>query len=199
MGGRRGLGRAVLRLRSLGKTSLVTQEARMSVAMPTGTARGVVYVHSTPAALCPHITWAIESVLQTNVHLDWRSQPIGRGLMRTDYAWTGDEGAGARLASALRGWHNLRYEITQDPTELTDGSRWSYTPSLGIHHTWTSVSGDAVVNEDRLRSAVRRAAGDAEALQETIGELLGQAWDAELEAFRYAGAPGSVRWLHNVG
>ena len=32
----------------------------MSVAMPRTNTRGVVYVHSTPKALCPHIVWAIE-------------------------------------------------------------------------------------------------------------------------------------------
>ena len=35
----------------------------MSVAMPRTNTRGVVYVHSTPKALCPHIQWAVEGVL----------------------------------------------------------------------------------------------------------------------------------------
>ena len=35
----------------------------MSVAMPRTNTRGVVYVHSTPKALCPHIVWAVEGVL----------------------------------------------------------------------------------------------------------------------------------------
>lgn len=171
----------------------------MSVALPSGNARGVVYIHATPAALCPHIAWALESVLGTHVHLSWSAQPMGRGLLRTEYTWRGDVDCGARLASTLRGWDDLRYEVTQDSTEFTDGSRWSYTPSLGIHHTWTSANGDAVVNEDRLRTAVSQAGGDAEALQDAIADLLGQSWDAELEVFRYAGAQGTIRWLHRVG
>ena len=32
--------------------------------------RGVVFVHSTPAALCPHIEWALESVLGADVNLE---------------------------------------------------------------------------------------------------------------------------------
>ena len=35
----------------------------MSVAMPRTSTRGVVYVHSTPKAPCPHILWAVEGVL----------------------------------------------------------------------------------------------------------------------------------------
>ena len=31
------------------------------------------------------------------------------------------------------------------------------------------------------------------------GELLGDAWDAELEPFRHAGDGAPVRWLHKVG
>ena len=51
----------------------------MSVAMPRTNTRGVVYVHSTPKALCPHIVWAIEGVLGTRVSVDWTAQPAGPG------------------------------------------------------------------------------------------------------------------------
>jgi len=89
--------------------------------------------------------------------------------------------------------------VTEDPTAVSDGSRWSFTPSLGIHHTMTSVSGDAVIQEDRLRDAMIRSRGDADALQEEIDRLLGVPWDEELEPFRYAGEGAPVRWLHKVG
>ena len=120
-------------------------------------------------------------------------------MQRAELPWRGEPGTGARLASALRGWDHLRYEVTEEPTAVSDGSRWTYTPSLGIHHTWISVSGDAVVNEDRLREAVLRSAGDAETLQDEIDLLLGVPWDTELEVFRYAGEGAPVRWLHKVG
>ena len=111
----------------------------------------------------------------------------------------GEPGTGARLASALRGWENLRYEVTEEPSAGCDGSRWSHTPRLGIHHTWTSANGDAVVNEDRLREVVMLAHGSPDAMQEMLEELLGTDWDDELEAFRYAGDGATVRWLHKVG
>jgi Protein of unknown function (DUF3145) len=171
----------------------------MSVSMPRTVTRGVVYVHSTPKALCPHIIWAIEGVLGARVSVDWTDQPAAPGLVRAELSWAGDAGTGARIASALRGWDKLRYEVTEEPSSGCDGSRWSHTPRLGIHHTWTSASGDAVINEDRLREVVVLAQGSSEAMQEMIEELLGTDWDDELEVFRYAGDGAPVRWLHKVG
>jgi hypothetical protein len=171
----------------------------MSAPASTVTTHGVVFVHSTPTALCPHITWALESVLGTEVHLDWTVQPAGPRLVRTELCWTGAPGTGARLASSLRGWDNVRYEVTEDPSPGCDGSRWSYTPTLGIHHTWTSAMGDSVVNEDRLRETVRSCDGDQVGLHAAVDALLGVPWDRELEAFRHAGEGAPVRWLHKVG
>ncbi|HET7476871.1 MAG TPA: DUF3145 domain-containing protein [Dermatophilaceae bacterium] len=168
-------------------------------ASPTAATRGVVFVHGAPSALCPHIGWALESVLGARVHLEWTPQPLRRGLVRTEISWTGEPGTGARLASALRGWSDVRYEVTEEPTPGADGGRWSYTPSLGMHHAMTSASGDAVVGENRLRAVLERAGTDLGALRAGLDELLGGAWDRELEPFRYAGQDAPVRWLHKVG
>ncbi len=160
--------------------------------------RGVVFVHATPTALCPHIGWALESALGSAVRLEWTKQPVASGMVRTELSWMGEPGTGARLASALRGWDKVRFEVTEEPSPGNDGSRWSHTPALGIHHTWTSASGDAVVNEDRLRSALAASKGDPDAFRVEMAELLGTAWDQELEPFRYAGDGAPVRWLHRV-
>jgi len=167
--------------------------------MPRVVTRGVVFIHSTPAALCPHITWALESVLGRRVALEWSSQPLGPTLVRAELSWAGEAGTGSRVASTLRGWDNLRYEVTEEPSPGNDGSRWSHTPSLGIHHTWTSADGDAVINEDRLRAAISASKGDPFVLTQELDLLLGQAWDNELEPFRHAGEDSTVRWLHKVG
>lgn len=161
--------------------------------------RGVVFVHSAPTALCPHIVWALESILGSRVHFDWTPQPAGPRLVRAELSWTGAPGTGARLASALRGWDDLRYEVTEEPSPGVDGSRWSHTPRLGIHHAWTSASGDVVVPEDRLREALRAAGGDPTALAGALDAVLGTDWDEELEPFRHAGDGAPVRWLHKVG
>ncbi|HEY3202018.1 MAG TPA: DUF3145 family protein, partial [Actinomycetes bacterium] len=39
------------------------------------TTRGVLYVHSAPSALCPHVEWAIAGVLGMRVSLEWTRQP----------------------------------------------------------------------------------------------------------------------------
>lgn len=160
---------------------------------------GVVFIHSTSAALCPHIVWALESVLGEPVALEWVRQPRGTKLLRAEMSWVGEAGTGGKVASALRGWDNLRYEVTEEPSPGNDGSRWSHTPSLGIHHAWTSADGDAVVNEDRLRAAISVSRGDSTVLAQELDRLLGRAWDDELEPFRQAGAGGTERWLHMVG
>lgn len=172
----------------------------MSVAMSRTRTRGVVLIHSTPAALCPHIQWALEGIMGVRLPApDWIRQPAAPGLVRTEVSWTGDVGTGARIVSALRGWDNLRFEVTEEASPGVDGSRWSHTPRLGIHHTRTSANGDAVINEDRLREVIVLAQGSSEAMQEMIEEMLGTEWDDELEVFRYAGEGAPVRWLHKVG
>lgn len=167
-------------------------------AMNSRVTRGVVFIHSTPAALCPHVGWALESVLGSALRVAWTRQPVAPGMVRTEFTWMGEPGTGARLASALRGWDHVRYEVTEDASPGNDGSRWSYTPSLGIHHTWTSADGDGVVGENRLRAALRASKGDPELFRAEMADLLGTAWDKELEPFRYAGEGAPVRLLHRV-
>jgi hypothetical protein len=160
--------------------------------------RGVLFVHSAPRALCPHIEWATGSVLSTRVSLDWTPQPAAPGLFRAELSWLASAGTGARLTSALRGWTHLRYEVSEEPSLGVDGGRWSHTPELGIFHAVTDAHGNIVVPEDRVRSAMKHLP-DAERVQRELHLALGQAWDDELEPFRYAGAGAPVRWLHRVG
>ena len=167
--------------------------------MSSATTRGVVFVHSALPALCPHVEWAAGAVLGVRLHLDWTGQPAEPGSLRTELSWQGPAGTGARLASALRGWDRLRYEITEEPSAGADGARWSHTPTLGVHHAVVGVHGDVLIHEDRVRAALAAAGGDARVLSEELDRVLGRAWDAELEPFRYAGDGAPVRWLHRVG
>jgi hypothetical protein len=160
--------------------------------------RGVLFVHSAPRALCPHIEWAAGGVLGARASLDWTEQPAAPGMFRAELSWQGAQGTGARLTSALRGWAHLRYEVTEEPSHGSDGGRWSHTPDLGIFHAVTDVHGNIVVPEDRVRAALEHA-DDAARLRRELDLALGQAWDDELEPFRYAGAGAPVRWLHRVG
>ena len=66
-------------MRSLGKTNLKpVEEGQMSGAIT----RGVLFVHSAPSALCPHVEWAAGGVLGMRLSLDWTAQP-GDGLSVT--------------------------------------------------------------------------------------------------------------------
>lgn len=160
--------------------------------------RGVVYIHSAPSALCPHIEWAVGGVFGTPYSLDWTPQPAERTTYRSELSWVGPSGSAAQLASALKGWQRIRFEVTEEATSGTEAERYSYTPELGVFHAITGLHGDIMIPEDRIRQAVVTAAGGGPALVDVLGELLGRAWDDELETFRHAGDGAPVRWLHEV-
>lgn len=160
--------------------------------------RGVLFVHSAPSALCPHIEWAATGVFGVPVRFDWTAQPAERASYRAEFSWSGPVGAGARLASVLQRWGRLRFEVTEDPTATSEGMRWMATPALGLFSAVTGLHGDIVVPEERLRGIVSRATLLGTTLAAEIEALLGGAWDDELEAFRQAGDGAPVRWLHQV-
>ena len=162
------------------------------------TTRGVLYVHSAPSALCPHVEWAVGGVLGAPVHPVWTPQPAQSGSYRSELSWTGEAGSAAAIASALRGWNHLRFEITEEPTTVTEGARFSSTPDLGVFHAGSGLHGDIMIPEDRLKAAVVRSALGEVALVTEIDKLLGKPWDDELETFRHAGDGAPVRWLHQV-
>ena len=167
--------------------------------MTASHARGVLFVHSSPRALCPHIEWAAGRALERAVNFSWAEQPVLRGAQRTEFYWEGPAGTGAKIASALRGWEHLRYEVTEDASPGSDGGRWMHTPDLGIYFAQTDSAGNVVIPEDRLRYAMEIAGSNALELHRELRLALGQAWDDELEAFRHAGESSQVVWLHKVG
>jgi hypothetical protein len=140
----------------------------------------------------------VGGVLGNAVSLEWTPQPAQAGTYRAEYSWLGDPGSAAAVASALRGWNHLRFEITEEPTAGTEGSRYSYTPELGVFHAVTGIHGDIMIPEDRLKAVVVRSAMGETALEVEIDKLLGKPWDDELETFRHAGDGAPVRWLHQV-
>ena len=126
--------------------------------MTRNATRGVLYIHSAPSALCPHVEWAVGGVLGVAVNLDWTPQAAQVGTYRAELSWAGDAGTAAAVASALRGWNQLRFEITEEATPSTEGARYSYTPELGVFHAVTGLHGDLMIPEDRLKAAVIKAA-----------------------------------------
>lgn len=151
---------------------------------------GVIYIHSAPAALRPHIEWAIQAVLAKPVNLEWTRQPAQPGAFRAETNWRGPAGAGAALASALRNCRVARFEITEGCQQ-----RYSFTPSLGMFRAQLLDNGDIAVGEQQLRTLLD--AYPDTGLRDGLRALLGEEWDDELEPFRHASE--STRWIYRVG
>jgi hypothetical protein len=158
---------------------------------------GVVFLHCCPAAIAPHVEWALAGVLGRPVRLQWSGQPAAPTHLRSEAAWTGPAGTGARLAASLRAWPMLVYEVTEAATPVSDGERLAYVPGRGFHRSTVSVNGDVVVGEERLRGLLARAR-TAEEFAHGIADLLGTSWDVELEPYREGGDGAPVTVLHQV-
>jgi hypothetical protein len=177
------------------------QEMRASNQFADATT-GVVYIHASPAAVCPHVEWALSSTLQPHgrrqsnlearANLKWTPQPAMPGQLRAVTNWVGPVGTGARLANALRSWPVLRFEVTEDPSPGVDGQRFCHTPLLGLWSGAMSANGDIIVGEMRLRTMM--GAG-ADTLLAELDSVLGTAWDDALEAYRDGGDGADVPWL----
>ena len=164
-------------------------------------AHGVLYVHSAPPALCPHIEWAVAGIVGAPVGLPWSGQPAAPGALRAELTWQARPGTAGAIASALAGWNRLRFEVTEDGSPGSDGVRHCYTPDLGLFTAVTGANGDIMISENRLRSVMLMAerGGATASLEDELGRLLGTAWDHELEPFRRAADGAPVRWLNATG
>jgi hypothetical protein len=160
---------------------------------------GVLFVHSSPKALCPHLEWATGGALGHAVNFQWVDQPVLPGTLRTEYEWEAPAGTGAAIASALRGWELLRFEVTEHASPGVDAGRWMHTPDLGVFYSQMDSQGNTVVSEDRITYALELAQGDPVGIAKELRLALGRAWDEELEPFRLGSDSASVVWFHRVG
>lgn len=154
---------------------------------------GVVYIHASPAAVCPHVEWALSSTLNSHANLTWSPQPAMPGQFCAVTNWRGPVGTGAQLANALRSWSVLRFEVTEDPSTGVDGQRFCHTPQLGLWGGAMSANGDTMVGEMRLRTLM---AGGADMLAAELDSVLGTAWDEALEPYRSGGDGIQASWLN---
>jgi hypothetical protein len=162
---------------------------------------GMIIIHSAPRALTPHLEWAVSGVLGVPARFRWSGQPASdrsTRLVRAEARWSGTEETGALLATALRGFEDLRYEIVQDQTATTEGARWMHTPALGIFYCPIDLAGNTLVPENRITSALETHRSDPRALREALDLALGTAWDDELDTFRELAGEQPSRRLHAV-
>lgn len=143
--------------------------------------RGFLTIHSTPSALRHHIDWAIQAVLGNWVKPTWNPQPLIPGSYRTQIEFRDREGAAAELASSLRSWHYLNFEVI----ESTDngGELFRCTPELGIHRALVDQTGAVTLTENQLGIVLKKSL-DEESIREAIALLLGGSWEQELDRFR---------------
>jgi hypothetical protein len=166
---------------------LVTPSAKLSV-------RGLLTIHSAPSALRAHIDWAIQNILGSDAQLNWLPQPIMVGTFKTKCQWRGRGGSGAEIASTLRSWHYLNFEVIE--SHENGGELFRFTPELGIHRAVTDLSGGVLLNEYAINN-VMQSAFDEDSIRQGLLEAMGAPWDLELERFRSAGM-GEVARLHAI-
>jgi hypothetical protein len=143
--------------------------------------RGFLTIHSAPSALRHHIDWAIQTVLGNWIKMSWNPQPLMPGTFRTQLEFRGSQGAAAEIASSLRTWHYLNFEVIEG-TEL-GGELFRFTPDLGIHRAVVDQSGAVLINENQLHKVLAESF-DEESIRDGIAAIMGNSWELELEPFR---------------
>ena len=184
----------------MGKSHLTNGEISGLLPRVRVLARGVIYIHSAPRALCPHVEWAVGRALGRAVNFDWRDQPVldGRPAHRVLLGGPPRHGRRARLraarlgAPALRGHRGCRPRHRRRPLDAHARSRHLLRPD---RHRPATSSSPRTASASRWRSA----GSDAFELHRELRLALGQAWDDELEPFRHASEDSPVVWLHKVG
>jgi hypothetical protein len=141
---------------------------------------GLVVIHSAPSALRQHIEWGVNSLLGAPQNIFWRDQPLSPGTVRTSLEFRAPLGTAAKIATALKNWHYLRFEVSELGNH--GGEIFRCTPELGIHRVQVDAVGTIFVSEDVIRTALLHF--DDLEIRENLGVALGTAWDEALEPYR---------------
>ena len=166
---------------------LVTPSAQLSV-------QGLLTIHSAPSALRRHIDWAIQNIVGADAQLNWLPQPMMVGTFKTKCQWNGRSGSGAEIASTLRSWHYLNFEVQE--AHENGGELFRFTPELGLHRVVTDLSGGVLLNEFTINNVMQKAF-DEDSMREGFALAMGTPWDVQLEKFRGAGMAETAR-LHAI-
>ena len=155
---------------------------------------GLLTIHSAPSALRRHIDWAMHNILGAETQLQWLPQTLMVGTYKTQCQWRGQQGAATQIASTLRSWHYLNFEV-QESNDF-GGELFRFTPELGIHRVLTDLSGAAVLNEHQINHVLQNSF-DEDSIREALAQAMGAPWDLQLEKFRGAGMAEVAR-LHAI-
>jgi hypothetical protein len=152
---------------------------------------GQLSIYAAPMSVVSHLQWSIESIITLASPWSWQPQPLIPKSQSCSLPFRTTIDNLPRLVSALYEFPNLYAEVVRDPINGGLGERWLITPNLGLRRLDINEFGDAVVDENQLRSAI--AAG--EQLLEKLSWLIGEPWERELEPLRISPVVENARLL----
>ncbi len=151
--------------------------------LPAGGLSGDLRIYSAPRALVRHVQWSLNQIFGQPIELAWQTQRLAAGTLSTEYQWRGQEYLASQIASTLKSWHYLRFEVREFSTIGGEGVLYRCTPDLGLHQAVTSSTGDVMIHENRIMTSLN-SNNDYESLRDALHATLGTAWDEELEWYR---------------
>ena len=143
---------------------------------------GLVLIHCAPSSLLTHVEWTISGISGNPIKLNWVADESKPTTFRSSVSIACSSEEAATLASAFMNLKQLTFEVIHQQPH--GGSRWSFTPALGMFSSSTDEVGNLVINENQIRHAMEKAGSNALKLQAELRKLLGQAWDDALENYR---------------
>ncbi len=141
---------------------------------------GLITIHSAPTALRQHIEWGLNALLGQPLTYTWRDQPLAAGTIRTTLEYRGEVGLASKIATALKNWHYLRFEVQEFGNN--GGEYFRFTPELGVHRATVDAAGSILISENVIRKAL--IAFDDLEVRENLAVALGEAWEEALEPMR---------------
>ena len=141
---------------------------------------GLLTIHSAPSALRQHIEWGLNAILGYTGEYSWRDQPLAPGTLRTIVEYRAPLGTAAKIATSLKNWHYLRFEVQEFCSEGAELFR--FTPELGMHRALTDGTGSILISENVIRKSLETF--DDLEIRENLEAALGSAWELALEPMR---------------
>jgi len=141
---------------------------------------GLLTIHSAPSALRQHIEWGLNAILGYTGEYSWRDQPLAPGTLRTIIEYRAPLGTAAKIATSLKNWHYLRFEVQEFCSEGAELFR--FTPELGMHRAFTDGTGSILISENVIRKSLETF--DDLEIRENLEAALGSTWELALEPMR---------------
>lgn len=144
---------------------------------------GDLRIYLAPKALLRHIEWSLNTIFEEHVTIEWITQPLSAGTYACEINWRARKPRASKIASTLKSWHFIRFDVREFPTEGGEGVLYRCTPDLGLHQAVTASTGDVMIHENRIVS-IMKSSMSYEKLRDALNQALGMEWDEELECYR---------------